>query len=409
MTSRILLVTTNFWPEPTGSAVYATDLANSLNENGFEVTILTSLPHYPWWRVPAEFAHLGEGESTYNGVRVVRAKHLVPPTMNAIQRMRFELSLWWNLRRVSKRFEAGKFDAVIAYIPTVAAGIIGKKLATKFRIPYGLIIQDLSGAGAKQSGIKGGALISFVAKAVEGRALFAADSIAVVSPAMPDVLVGLGVNRGQITQILNYSANLIEYVDRSEARERFGWSPDAFIVLHTGNMGAKQDLENVVNAAVELSTHAEIQFYLVGHGNQEAKLTLLCSNLENINVLSAVSDADYSAVLAAADLLLVNERATQMEMSLPSKLTSYLFSRRPVLAAVPRGGATWKFLEGFAVLVEAGKPSELAKAIVEIKGNPNERIRLSGVGLDFAQKNLSVESGRKNYLNWVRKLLTVSV
>ena len=263
MTSRILLVTTNFWPEPTGSAVYATDLANTLNGNGFEVTILTSLPHYPWWRVPAEFAHLGEGESTYNGVRVVRAKHLVPPTMNAIQRMRFELSLWWNLRRVSKRFEAGEFDAVIAYIPTVAAGIIGKKLATKFRIPYGLIIQDLSGAGAKQSGIKGGALISFVAKAVEGRALFAADSIAVVSPAMPDVLVGLGVNRGQITQILNYSANLIEYVDRSEARERFGWSPDAFIVLHTGNMGAKQDLENVVNAAVELSTHAEIQFCLL--------------------------------------------------------------------------------------------------------------------------------------------------
>jgi len=138
-------------------------------------------------------------------------------------------------------------------------------------------------------------------------------------------------------------------------------------------------------------------------------LKFLCSNLENINVLPAVSDADYSAVLAAADLLLVNERATQMEMSLPSKLTSYLFSRRPVLAAVPRGGATWKFLEGFAVLVEAGKPSELAKAIVEIKGNPNERIRLSGVGLDFAQKNLSVESGRKNYLNWVRKLLTVSV
>ena len=409
MAARILLVTSNFWPEPTGSAVYATDLSEALNENGFEVTVLTGLPHYPWWRIPEEFAHLTEGESSHNGVRIVRAKHLIPPSMNALLRMRFEFSLWWNLRRVSENFISSEFDAVVAYIPTVAAGITAKRVASKFNIPFGLIIQDLSGAGAKQSGLKGGALISFIAESVEGFVLHAANEIAVVSPAMPHVLIKQGVERRQINQILNYSARAIEPVNRLTARQQFGFSADSFIVIHTGNMGAKQDLGNVIHAASELFAHGDVKIYLVGHGNQETHLKTLCKDQTNIQILPAVSDEDYSALLAAADLLLVNERSTQMEMSLPSKLTSYLFSRRPVLAAVPRGGATWKFLEGFAVLVEAGKPSELAKAIVEIKGNPNERIRLSGVGLDFAQKNLSVESGRKNYLNWVRKLLTVSV
>ena len=66
-------------------------------------------------------------------------------------------------------------------------------------------------------------------------------------------------------------------------------------------------------------------------------------------------------------------------------------------------------MEGISVLVEAGKPNELARAIIDIKGKPKERIRLSEVGLDFAQKNLSIESGRKNYLDWVRKLLNTVV
>ena len=204
MATRVLLVTSNFWPEPTGIAVYATDLSDALKENGFEVTVLTGLPHYPWWRIPEEFADLTEGASSYNGVRIVRTKHLIPPSMNALLRMRFEFSLWWNLRRVSKNFNSSEFDAVIAYIPTVAAGIIAKSVALKFKIPFGLIIQDLSGAGAKQSGLKGGALISLVAMRVEGLVLDAANEIAVVSPAMPDILLKQGVERRQITQILNY-------------------------------------------------------------------------------------------------------------------------------------------------------------------------------------------------------------
>lgn len=142
---RCLLVTTNYWPEPTGISVYTTDLAESLKSEGHQVSVLTSLPHYPWWRVPSEFAYLGEGTGSHNGVSVIRAKHLVPPKMNALLRVRFEASLWWNLRRVSKAMVGNDFDVVIACIPTVAAGIVGKRIAKKLDVPFGLIVQDLSG------------------------------------------------------------------------------------------------------------------------------------------------------------------------------------------------------------------------------------------------------------------------
>ena len=403
--SRVLLVTTNYWPEPTGIAVYTTDLAERLDANGHQVSVLTSLPHYPWWRVPSEFAHLGEGTGIHNGVSVIRAKHLLPPTMNALLRMRFETSLWWNLRRVSKAMVGNDSDVVIACIPTVAAGIVGKRIAKKLGIPFGLIVQDLSGAGAKQSGLRGGAVISKIAHFVEGRALHGADSLVLVSPAMRDVVIGLSVPESRINLITNYSARAISNFDKASARSRFGWASDDFVVIHTGNMGAKQDLENVVRAADSLNGFSKIKIYLVGHGNQEANLKALCVGKSNIAVLPAVSDADYSALLSAADLLLVNERSTQMEMSLPSKLTSYLYSERPVIAAVPRGGATWKFLDGVAELVEAGDPVALARAIEELSKQPEKLADLAGRGRVFADANLDPEVGRKKYLDWVQKLI----
>jgi colanic acid biosynthesis glycosyl transferase WcaI len=161
----------------------------------------------------------------------------------------------------------------------------------------------------------------------------------------------------------------------------------------------------VVRAAQSLNGYSRIKIYLVGHGNQESNLKDLCQGKKNISVMAAVSDEDYSALLSAADLLLVNERTTQMEMSLPSKLTSYLYSERPVLAAVPRGGATWKFLDGVAELVEAGDPSGLAKKIEELSGNQERLIKLAELGYEFAIKHLDPQVGRAKYREWVEELL----
>jgi glycosyltransferase involved in cell wall biosynthesis len=403
--SKVLLVTTNYWPEPTGISVYTTDLAENLKTDGHKVSVLTSLPHYPWWKVPAEFSHLGEGIATHNDIEVIRAKHLVPPKMNALLRMRFEFSLWWNLRRVSKRLIGKDFNVVIACMPTVAAGIVGKRIAKRLGVPFGLIVQDLSGAGAKQSGLRGGALISKIAHAVESSALHAADSLVVVSPAMQDVVIGLGVESKRINQILNYSARTIDSEDKNKARHSFGWKDEDFIVIHTGNMGAKQDLENVALAAQLLTSNSGIKIYLIGHGNQESALKVMCEGKSNIAVMPAVADEDYSALLSAADLLLVNERSTQMEMSLPSKLTSYLYSERPVIAAVPRGGATWKFLDGVAELVDAGDPNRLAEKIEELSKNQSRLNQLAKLGSEFAIKHLDPEVGRAKYLQWVENLI----
>ena len=66
----------------------------------------------------------------------------------------------------------------------------------------------------------------------------------------------------------------------------------------------------------------------------------------------------FPDVLAAADVLLLSERASVVDMSLPSKLTSYAVAGRPIVAAVPAGGTTAAELDrsGAALRVEPGDP-----------------------------------------------------
>lgn len=405
MMPRALLVTTNFWPEPTGTGPYAADLTTTLNLAGYEVEVLTGVPHYPWWKISSAYLSDPERWSNFNGIKVIRASHFVPKIMTLCARIRFELSLIKSFRRAVSKMRLSNYDLVIAIGSSLAGGLVARSISANMQVPLGVVAHDLAGLGTIQSGLSARFLIAKLVMRIERSIFLSAKNIVAISQAMTDAIVKMGVQESKVTTILIHSASRITPYNRDVARARLGWKSKDFIVLHTGNMGAKQDLENVIRASELLKDGSTIRIFLVGHGNQELKIRNLCLGKSNISVYPAVSNEDYPTLLAAADLLLVNERRTQMEMSLPSKLTSYLFSERPVIAAVPRNGASWKFLDGVADLVEAGEPLALARAIESLSENPERLQNLAKQGKFFADTNLNPEIARKKYLEWVKGLL----
>ena len=74
-------------------------------------------------------------------------------------------------------------------------------------------------------------------------------------------------------------------------RERLGWRKDEVIALHSGNMGAKQNLEVVVDAArlAERSVRS-IRFVLAGGGNQRSRLVRYARGCSQISFLDTVDD-----------------------------------------------------------------------------------------------------------------------
>ncbi len=399
--SKVVIVTTNYWPEPTGTAPFATDLAEALNLEGDVVNILTTYPHYPWWSIPHEYQNLQNPYLGEGGISIFRTRNYIPKSSNLLTRLVYELSLLKNLLKCAERIETSKMDYVVTIGSSFAGHFVGKKFAKQNKIPLLIIIHDLIGKGLEQSGIPGGKIISTLVQLLESRNLKKASGIAVISPAMKNALKEMGVESDKVSLIPLYGTNTIPELRRSTAKMTNGWDPNTFAVVHSGNMGNKQHLETLIDAAKILSFETGITFYLVGHGNQEAHLKKLAKGLKNLHFIPAVKDKDFPNVLGGADLLLVSERASQLEMSLPSKLTSYFFSNRPVIASVPIGGATAQYLEGLAQIVPAENPKLLAKEIMYMKLNQTHSSLLAAKALAYARLNLTRDNGRRRYVDWV--------
>src|SRR5699024_8670264 len=154
-------------------------------------------------------------------------------------------------------------------------------------------------------------------------------------------------------------------------------------VLHAGNMGAKQGLENVV-AAARLATDRDlpVRFVLLGDGHRRQDLQRAATGEPRVQFLDPVPDAEFAVTLAAADVLLVNELPGLTEMSVPSKLTSYFATGLPVLGAVDPGSTTAEELvaAGAAPTVPAGDPAALVTAVERLRDDPELCRRLGAAG-----------------------------
>lgn len=403
--SKILLICSNFSPEETGIAVYSSDLVLKVLEPNFEVSVITGLPHYPWWKIPAKFSHLISGSAQIGELKLIRINHVIPKSAGTIGRAKLEYSFWANGRKALRNLNLKEFDLVIGIMPTVASGLLARKASKSGRVPGIVIFQDVSSIGTLQSGMPGAKLLFRVVRFLENRASNWASKIVVVSSEMKNIVSKFVQNNISIKIILNYSIFRFETLNQVDERKYFNFSENQYIILHTGNIGYKQDLMNVVATAKLLEREKSVKFLIVGHGNQEEKIRLAIEDCKNIELRPLVSKSDYPRILAAADVLLVNERPSLREMSLPSKLTSYLSSGRPVIAAVAEQSATRKFLTGVALIVDPGNPQALADAIVQLKYDSPLQARYCELGKKFADLNFSPEVGRAKYLEVVQEVL----
>jgi glycosyltransferase involved in cell wall biosynthesis len=152
------------------------------------------------------------------------------------------------------------------------------------------------------------------------------------------------------------------------------------LAVHTGNMGVKQGLENLVDAArVADERRSPVHFVLVGNGGERRKLMERARGITRLSFIDPLDEGDYRFALCAADVLLVNEKPGVSAMAVPSKLTSYFDAGRPVVAATDPDGITASEINasGAGTVVPAGDPHALVDAVLEIVADTEAVARYS--------------------------------
>lgn len=385
---RITLIGVNYAPEASGNAPYTTALAEGLAASGHRVTVLTGYPHYPQWKVRDGYTG-SSMEENINGVRVKRLRHFVPSRPSNLRRARMELD--FGLRTVAAGW--AKPDVVLFVSPALISTWCGLLRARLQGTRTAVWVQDLYSLGAVETGSTPGAIARVLA-ALEARTLaMAGRTVAIHGAFRRHICEQLGLPAGRVEVIRNWTHlnDDGQLAERADVRRSMGWSENDVVVLHAGNMGVKQGLENVVKAAALAGARdSSVRFVLLGDGNQAAKLKTIGSGMRRLDFAEPVADGEFQSVLAAADILLVNELPGVAGMSVPSKLTSYFNSGRPVLAATDSQSTTASEIDasGGGVRVDAGDPGSLLEAAEMLGHDSDLSHRLGAAGLRYRREYL---------------------
>lgn len=391
MPERLLLVSTNYAPEQAGIGPYATQVAEHwAAERGAEVHVLAGMPHYPAWRPDPAYRGKWRTAERRSGVLVHRRRHSVPTRQTAVRRAFYEASILTHGLLAPPRI--GPLTAVSAQMPSLAGGVLAARVARRQRVPFVPVVQDLMGAAAAQSGISGGGQAAGAAAAVEARVLRSAALVGIIHESFRQRVGELGVPEDRIRLVPNWSHVMPPSGSRAETRERLGWPDGRTVLLHSGNMGLKQGLEVMVEAA---RLAPDLHIVLMGEGSQRARLAELAAGLPNVEFLPPADAEEFPSVLAAADGLVVTQRASVLDMSVPSKLTSYFVAARPVIASVAEQGGTAEEIRRSDAgwLVRPEDPAALIAAARELAEDPAVADSLGARGFDYARRHLSRESG----------------
>lgn len=387
---RVLVIGINYRPELAGIGPYTAGLAEHLAARGDQVTVITGLPHYPDWQLTPRTPRRLVGEESIGGVRVIRAAHYVPSSQDAGRRATYEATFGLSGLLASRGIE--RPNAILGVVPSLSGGLLARVLSHRHRAPYGVLFQDLMGPAASQSGIAGGRAVANATIRAEAWAGAVARSIGVVSRWFVPYLRSIGVDPARIRHVPNWSRLVAPEMTVQETRSYFGWTENTQVVLHAGNMGLKQGLDQVVRAAqVSADRGDPVQYVLSGGGNQAAAIRDAAGCLPNVSFLGVQADGIHASLLAAADVLLLSELPAQVTMSLPSKLTAYFAAGRPIVAAVPTEGPSTDEIvrSGAGLQVAAGDIDGIVAALARLRADPALAARLADAGHVYAARHTS--------------------
>lgn len=406
--TRILITGINYAPEETGIAPYTTGLAEHLAAQGYRVTVLTGLPHYPAWRTPDAYRRGSTFRDRRNGVDVIRRRHYIPATQSAARRGLYEASFF--AAGLSSLATRGRPHAVIGVTPSLSGGVLARIAAARFGVPYGLVVQDLAGLAAEQSGIVGGGAVSGAVRLAEGWAARGAAAVGIIAEGFRPYVEALGVEPGRIRRVRNWTHTGEATIDRNAMRAWLGLPREAVVCMHAGNMGHKQGLENVIACArLAASAAPELLFALVGDGSRRSALEDLAARhgLRNVRFLPLQPEQVFPSVLACADLLLINQRGAVRDMALPSKLTSYYAAARPVVAAVARDSETWREItwSNGGLAVRPDDPAALLDALLRVTGDAGLAAHLAASARRWSADVLSPDAALHGYEQLVAAVL----
>ncbi len=391
---RILINSINYFPELTGIGKYTGEMAEWLASRGFEVRVVTAPPYYPAWKIGSGYRGKWYSKEHRAGVTVTRCPLWVPCKPTGITRILhlasfaiscFPLMLWQALTwrpNITLVIEPPLFCAPGAWLTAKIS------LGTAW-----LHVQDFEVDAAFDLGILRFRFLQTIVTAFERWLLRRFDRVSTISERMLERLASKGVRADRRMLFPNWVDTLVirPLEPPYPLRKEFGVPEEGSVLLYSGNMGKKQGLEILIDAAKILSHREDILFVLCGDGVAREDLEGAAASMPNIKFLPLQSAERLNDLLNMADVHLLPQRVDAEDLVMPSKLASMLASGRPVIATAREGTQVADVVKQCGVVVKPGDAARLKSAILQLVDDRVAQKRLGDAGRKYATEHWSRE------------------
>ena len=382
---RICLISEYFYPDSGGgTGTVLSNLTRHLKDayEDVEIDVITSRHLYR--AAPGAETSLSSRDN-WNGIDIERLNTPRPHAANIKKRLLANLQFSWAaLRAVIKR---KRYDLVLVSTAPPTAPIAAKALLAMTRTPYAYIVYDLFPDVAVALGVleRESRPAQVLYKAQRSWLHSAAKTI-VLGRCMADHLVKTyDLPRPKI-EVIAVGADASQIEPMPQATQfRADNNLDGFVVLWAGNFGHHQNFDAILDAAVALRDAEKtggrrVTFAFVGDGaKREYIASRICNeDISNARMFPFVPVAQFSDMLASADVSLVALEPGAEGLGVPSKFYNILASGRPTVALVAPGSEVAHVLEenncGVRIDQDGG---QLARVIGELAADP-QRVEAMG-------------------------------
>lgn len=403
---HILIHGINFAPELTGIGKYTGELAAWLADRGHEVRVVTAPPYYPQWRIVEGHANRWRVERQ-GRLSVYRCPLWVPARPSGFKRVLHLASFALSSLPVMLGHIFWRPDVVFVVEPPLFCAPQAWLMARLSGARAWLHVQDFEVDAAFELGLLRAPWLRRMALAIERFWLRRFDRVSTISETMLDGLASKGVDSDKRRLFPNWvDPAVIHPMDQpSPMREALGLPEDAVVALYAGNMGEKQGIEVVLEAAKIMQGEGGIRFVLCGEGAARPRLQARYAGLNNVTWLPLQPMDKLNPLLNLADVHLLPQRADAAGLVMPSRLLGMLASGRPVLATAAADNRLATIVAQCGVLTEAGDVVALATALRQLASEPARRSELGTAGRRIAQEQFSTETVLGNFDNALNEVL----
>lgn len=337
--ATIVFLNRSYWPDMEATGQLLSDLCRDLSRR-FDVHVICGQPN----RYQAEQEFVRRGIEQHRGVTIHRLKHTRFNKRVPSGRLLNLLSFSWAAQRYLARLKLQP-DVVVSQTDPFFLPLVGKQYASRVKARHCVYLQDLYPDVAQAVGKCRLPGVAPLLRRMLGQVYNTADRVFVVGGCMRERLLASpwGIPSHGLHVIPNWAdCAAIRPVEHAENPFRQSIAADEqFVVMHSGNMGLTQQLDQLVRAACGTHWPAEAKLVLIGSGAAKADLRKLIDGcnapLGRIELMDYQPREMLAESLSAADLHVASMHPNIAGCLSPSKLYGILAAGRPLLAIGPQG------------------------------------------------------------------------